>query len=172
MTQGSTKCSIVLLAALFWLTGCERSAERSAGQTVGTATVIDGDSLTIGQAEIRLWGIDAVELYQTCQRGGKSWPCGQAGKQALTDKIAGQSLTCQHKDIDRYGRVIAECYGNGESINAWLVRNGWALAYRRYSEKFVRDETAAKAGVQGIWQSQFVEPWIWRQQKRNYTLVD
>ena len=85
MTQGSPKQAIALLAALFWLNGCERSAEPPAGQTVGTATVIDGDSLTIGQTEIRLWGIDAVELYQTCQRGGKTLAL-RSGRQASSNR--------------------------------------------------------------------------------------
>lgn len=164
MAQGSQKYSIALLAALFWLAACERSVESSAGQTIGVASVIDGDSLTIGQTKIRLWGIDAVELYQTCQRNETFWDCGKAAKQALIDTINGQPLACHQKDIDRYGRSVAECFAGEINLNAWMVRYGWALAYRRYTRQYIKDEKAAKAEQLGIWQSQFTEPWKWRRQ--------
>ena len=132
----------------------------------GMATVTDGDSLRIGNTKIRLWGVDAPELRQTCTRNAVFWPCGTVAKEALTDRIKNQSLSCREEDVDRYGRTVAECFVGDESLNAWLVGNGWALAYRRYSTKFVSAENKAKGQRLGLWQGEFVEPWDWRRQQR------
>ncbi|NEP17877.1 MAG: thermonuclease family protein [Leptolyngbya sp. SIO4C1] len=149
------------ISLLLVLTGCDRIA--NPGQTVqGYGRVIDGDSLIVDSKKIRLWGIDAVELNQTCTRNGQPWRCGQAAKTALARKIDGASLTCRRQDRDRYGRIVAECFVSKYSVNGWMVRRGWALAYQRYSAKFIEDERAAKRDRLGLWQSRFEKPWNWR----------
>lgn len=147
------------LVLLLTLAVCDHTPESiSHADIIGLGRVIDGDSLTVNSIEIRLWGIDAVEYKQICTRAGKPWNCGQAARNALAQKINGAALSCQRHDTDSYGRTVAECFVEKESINAWMVRNGWALAYRRYSKKFVVDEQSAKSEQRGIWQSQFVMP--------------
>jgi endonuclease YncB( thermonuclease family) len=138
-----------------------------AAQTVtGRASVTDGDTLEIRDVDIRLHGIDAPESGQTCVAGGKRWPCGRRSANALDAKIDRRTVRCKGRDRDRYGRLIAVCYLGSTDLNAWLVRNGWALAYRRYSRDYVPEERRAEADEAGIWRGQFVPPWEWRRGER------
>lgn len=149
------------------LMGCREAQEPTISADVaGLAQVIDGDSLMVGAVEVRLFGIDAPEYRQTCRRDGKDWACGQAAAAALAEKVKGVKVACAERDKDRYGRVVAECFVAGESLNAWMVREGRALAYRRFSWEFVGQERIAVAKKRGIWGAQFTEPRRWRQHSR------
>ena len=93
-------------------------------------TVIDGDTIRDGGKRIRLHGIDAPESAQTCKdEAGRTWSCGAAATDALRTFIGGSKIECRQIGTDRYGRIVAICYKDGIDINAWLVRNGWAVAY-------------------------------------------
>ncbi|MFQ6018758.1 MAG: thermonuclease family protein [Kiloniellaceae bacterium] len=131
----------------------------------GTASVIDGDTLEIHGQRIRLHGIDAPESRQMCLAEGVRWRCGQKGALRLAEKIGRSTVTCEKRDTDRYGRTVAICYVRGEDLNHWMVINGWALAYQRYSKKYVDEERAAQASRLGLWRGQFVPPWEWRRGK-------
>lgn len=131
--------------------------------TVGTATVIDGDSLTIGATTIRLFGVDAPEGLQSCKRDGADWACGRAAARALGERVRGQTLSCERKDTDTYGRTVAVCRVGGRDINEEMVAAGMALAYRRFGSDYVAAEDAAKNARRGIWAGEFTPPWDWRQ---------
>jgi len=133
---------------------------------IGVASVIDGDTIEIHGQRIRLYGIDAPEASQLCELGGKPWRCGQASANALAEYVGRRTVTCKPRDRDRYGRLVAACSVGGARISAWMVREGWAVAYRRYSQDFVADEAAARAAKRGIWRSTFILPWDWRAQRR------
>ena len=142
-------------------------ASPAAAQTVtGRASVTDGDTLEIQDVDIRLHGIDAPESAQTCIASSQRWPCGRRSANALDAKIDRRTVRCEGRDRDRYGRLIAVCYQGSTDLNAWLVRNGWAMAYRRYSRDYVPEERRADADEVGIWRGQFVPPWDWRQGER------
>lgn len=129
----------------------------------GPARVIDGDTIEIRGKRIRLHGIDAPESAQTCSdASGQSYSCGRAATQALAAGIGRAQVSCRARDRDRYGRLVAVCHVGGADLNAWMVRNGHAMAYRRYSPDYVRHENAARAARVGIWQGRFVAPWDWR----------
>jgi endonuclease YncB( thermonuclease family) len=132
------------------------------GSIVGKARVIDGDTIVISGSHIRLHGIDAPESDQTCvDAGNTSWPCGQAATRELIALIAGRPLECETWGHDRYHRVLAVCaLPDGTDINAWMVQQGWALAY--YSRTYVPQETEAHAAKRGIWAGSFMPPWEWR----------
>ena len=151
---------VCLMLAVFILPGALHA------QQSGRASVTDGDSLEIAGQRIRLHGIDAPEWKQSCQADGRQWLCGQAAARALKKRIGGRSVTCTPRDRDRYGRVVAACRAGGVDLNVWMVAQGWALAYRRYSTAYVDEEQAAKSAKRGVWRGQFIAPWEWRRGKR------
>jgi len=130
----------------------------------GRPRIIDGDTIELSGRKIRLHGIDAPEAKQTCTREGKEWRCGQKATWALARIIEEHWVTCKPRDTDRYGRIVAVCYmAEGQiDINGLMVEQGWALAYRRYSEDYIGRETEAKAAGAGIWAGKFMKPWEWR----------
>lgn len=124
----------------------------------GQAHISDGDSVRIDRQRVRLVGIDAPELQQNCLKQGAKWACGQAAKQALAAKINGKPISCVGEKFDQYRRLLAICYLGEEDINAWLVREGWAVSYHDYAI----DEVLARRDQRGIWASEFTAPHQWR----------
>ena len=143
-------------------------AARSAATNVlaGRSSVIDADTLEVHGTRIRLEGVDAPESSQRCGTAGKEWACGQQAALALSNWIAERPVTCHPKGTDRYQRVLARCFVGNDDLQAWLVSNGWALAYRQYSTDYVAAEQHARAARVGMWQGEFVPPWEWRKQGR------
>jgi endonuclease YncB( thermonuclease family) len=134
---------------------------------IGVAFVIDGDTIEIHGQRIRLFGIDAPESSQLCVRPtGERWRCGQQGSFALSDRIGRATVSCQPRDVDRYGRVVAICFKGEEDLSRWMVTTGWAVAFRRYSVDYVADEDAARQNRINIWSGDFDMPWVWRAQRR------
>ena len=124
--------------------------------------ITDGDTIKINGEKIRFSGIDTPELKQTCIKQGVKKPCGITAKQILIDKIADNKVICVREGKDRYKRTLAECFVNDESLSSYLVRSGYAFAYRRYSKKFIHDEDYAKLNKLGMWSMEFDYPWDWR----------
>ena len=133
---------------------------------VGSARVIDGDTIVVRGLRIRLHGIDAPEINQVCTRAGLTYRCGEISAQALTKVVEGGTLQCEQKDIDRYKRIVAVCRIAETDINAWMVSGGHAVAYRHYSLDYASLENTAKATGEGIWSGRFVMPWDWRRGAR------
>ncbi|MES2846482.1 MAG: thermonuclease family protein [Pseudomonadota bacterium] len=124
----------------------------------GTARAIDGDTLDVGSARVRLFGIDAPERDQRCDRAGQSWACGRFARQVLADLIRGERVTCTVKDIDRYGRAVAICMVGQRDIGRALVQAGAAQAYLRYSNRYAKDDSRARAAGVGVWAGRMVAP--------------
>ena len=124
--------------------------------------VIDGDTIVINGEKIRFSGIDTPELKQTCMNGNQKVFCGKSARMILVKKIGNQTPECTREGKDVYKRTLAECFINGESLSAFLVRSGYAFAYRKYSEKFIKDEEFAKANKLGMWAMTFQYPWDFR----------
>ncbi|MEQ8354646.1 MAG: thermonuclease family protein [Kiloniellaceae bacterium] len=150
----------------------ETGAEAQMGAAVsseaiaGRASIIDGDTIEIHGTRIRLHGIDAPESDQTCAVAGENMRCGQQAALALADRIGQETVSCDQRGRDRYDRIISVCHASGEDLNAWMVANGWAMAYRRFSTDYVRQEEAAAAAKIGIWKGEFTTPWEWRARER------
>lgn len=146
----------LLVAAL----PCAVLSDPLAAETLrGRADFVDGDTLHLGQAKVRLFGIDAPELDQTCTlASGKEWACGQWAFEQVKALYQGVRLTCEVVDIDRYERLVAICASGTDEVNATLVARGIALAYRSYSTRYVAAETSARDGATGLWVGSFVAP--------------
>ena len=134
----------------------------------GRASVIDGDTIEIHGERIRLEGIDAPESNQPCthKRTGQTWRCGQQASIWLSDLIGARTVSCVEAGRDRWKRMLAHCTVGGQDIGAEMVRNGWAMAFIRYSKEYVPEETEARSAGAGIWASEFDPPWDWRRAKR------
>ena len=137
----------------------------------GIAKVTDGDTIQIKGKKIRFFGIDAPEKKQQCKKPwltisfisfSKDYPCGQISTDKLKKKINNKLLICKWSNKDRYKRFIAECFKDKTNVNAWMVRNGYAVAYRKYSKKFVSQEIFAKKEKLGLWSGTFMMPWDYR----------
>ena len=124
--------------------------------------ITDGDTIKINGEKIRFSGIDTPELNQTCVKEGVKNSCGLTAKQILIDKIIDNKVRCIKEGIDRYKRILAECFVNNESLSRYLVRSGYAFAYRKYSKKFIIDEDYARANKLGMWSMEFEYPWDFR----------
>lgn len=132
-------------------------------ELTGRASVIDGDTIEIRGTRVRLWAIDAPESSQLCQRpDGTKWRCGSASANALASWIGNGNVRCIRKSTDRYGRMVAACDLAGNDLGRWMVSNGWALAYRRYSRDYIKPEVEAANSARGIHASYFVSPWEFR----------
>ncbi len=145
-----------VMAAVAWL------GDRRAPDIVGSARIIDGDSVAVAGVEIRIYGIDAPEYRQFCFRSGRSWPCGRTAKDALRALVDDREVTCRPRDQDRYGRTVAVCRVRGLDLGAAMVSAGNAVAYGAYNG----EEQAARAARRGIWSSSFERPAAWRAHHR------
>ena len=156
-------------ASLVVLTGCgggggEDRPDMADPTPMSEVRVIDADTVDVDGVRYRLHGIDAPEARQTCRAWGRSWNCGAAATEALMSRAEGMS--CAGGGTDAFGRTIGICSAGGVDLNAWLVANGWALAYRQFSGDYVDEEDRARSNRRGIHRGEFVAPWDWRRGER------
>ena len=134
-----------------------------AGELSGIPSISDGDTIKFIHKRIRLHGIDAPERKQMCIKNSKEYRCGVLAAEALFKKINGSQVICEVQDkLDRYKRYIGVCFVGKVNLNKWMVRNGYAIAYRRYSEEYIEDENYAKKNKLGLWSGNFIHPEKWR----------
>ena len=114
----------------------------------GKPRIIDGDTIEIAGERIRLHGIDAPEAKQTCtDQSGKEWRCGQEATWALGRIIETYWVRCEGNERDKFGRLIAKCFTGPYDIEAKMVQQGWAVAYRKYSTGYVAEECCISMAV-------------------------
>lgn len=136
----------------------------AAGESIiGRAEPIDGDTFAIGDLVIRLADVDAPELAQTCEKAPKHLRrCGEHVAGIIAHRIRGQTVHCDVQEVDQYDRRIARCEHDGDDLSVWLIIEGWAMAYRRYSMRLVDLEDRARAEKVGLWAAGFEAPWEFR----------
>ena len=140
----------------------------------GIPKIVDGDTVHIDNYKFRLEGIDAPEIRQTCKKESfkisstigftfyEDYECGKVSREKLAAKINDSEIKCIFISKDRYQRYIATCFKGKTNLNRWMVRNGYAIAYKRYSKDYVPDEDFAKEKKLGLWQGKFTRPEKWR----------
>lgn len=177
------------MAGQIWMARLQRSQQRRA--TIGNALIaaltlaacgaspvveastsapiiIDGETLTVDGVRVRLWGVDAPEQDQTCQREGYAYRCGLEASQALRDWIGDRSVSCAEVEKDQYSRSVARCVVDGDDVGGWLVAQGHALDYRRHSAgAYAREEASARTAARGMHAGTFEPAWEWRNARRN-----
>ena len=141
----------------------------------GEAIVVDGDSLKIKGERIRLFGIDAFELQQTCvdKKYGKN-NCGQLAKLFLSSITENRIIHCFYSDRDRYKRILGTCFGEIDGkindlweLNKMMIYSGYAVAYRKYSKKYIETEESAKREGAGLGKySHYIHPEEWRRKNK------
>ena len=162
---------LIIISSIFFILTYNDVRSENINNISGFAKVVDGDTIKINSKKIRLYGIDAPEKKQKCKKTyltisfmsfTKDYMCGEVSTQKLIKKINNQKLNCNIIDVDRYKRLIGECFKRNINLNSWMVSNGYAVAYRKYSKKYVSDEINAKNNKLGIWQGKFEMPWDYR----------
>lgn len=139
-----------------------------AADITGIPKIREGDQIQIGNTRIRLGGIDAPSVDQLCLNSkGERWTCGVAARDELIKYAGNKTWTCHLRQTDRRGRTVARCEVDGEDIHKWMVKNGWALAYVRFSKDYEADEKAAREAKAGMWAGAFIAPWDWRTRNKN-----
>ena len=162
---------LIIISSIFFILTYNDVRSKNINKISGFAKVVDGDTIKINSKKIRLYGIDAPEKKQKCKKiyltisfmsFTKDYMCGEVSTEKLIKKINKQKLNCNILDVDRYKRLIGECFKRNINLNSWMVSNGYAVAYRKYSKKYVSDEINAKNNKLGIWQGKFEMPWDYR----------
>jgi endonuclease YncB( thermonuclease family) len=136
-----------------------------AGGSAQANEILDGNHLEVEGQAMRLHGIDAFELGQTClDARGVPWRCGVVAKAALAERVQGTTLSCTVLDEEPDGVYIARCATqDGTDLGGYLVENGLALAAPSVAD-YAALETAARAADAGAWEGTFMPPWQWRAQ--------
>jgi endonuclease YncB( thermonuclease family) len=142
---------------------CLTCSFAQATELSGVPRIVDGDTLAIGATKVRLEGIDAPESDQYCINAtGVRWTCGIEARNQLVAHVAGREISCTSSGIDAYKRTLGTCRLAGEDLNGWMVQEGWALAYVKYSSVYVPTEEDARTHLRGLWRGAFIAPWDWR----------
>lgn len=147
-------------------------ASVQAAELKSVARIVDADSVYVAGQKIRLEGVDAPETDQKClNAAGADENCGLTAKRRLEEFANGREWQCQAHGHDVYGRNLGTCMVGGTDIGRWLVRNGWALAFVRYSKAYVAEEIQAREQKLGLWAGAFVAPWDWRHRNPKTTVL-
>lgn len=147
----------LFVLGLFGLAGAALAQDVS-----GPARASDGDTLSMTGIAVRLHGVDAPELAQTCERSSSSWPCGRVAADKLASLVAGAAVRCEQRDIDDYGRIVATCRAGGIDLSQAMADAGLAVALPHFSDAYVGTEARAREQRRGLWAGEFMMPADWR----------
>ncbi len=156
---------IAITAAAYLYRPSEKPLEQVSASSAEIIRAADGDSFSIGTRKLRLRGIDATELAQTCRDSNNaSWACGTAAQGALMQYLAQPGLTCNVTANDRFGRGLATCAtSETPDIAAGLVAGGFAVSQQFNGiADYGAEQKQAQQARRGIWRGEFTPPREWR----------
>jgi endonuclease YncB( thermonuclease family) len=122
------------------------------------ATVVDDDTIRLSGKVYHFWGIDALEAEQRCG----SWEGGREATEHLKKFIAGKTVTCEPKAVDRFGQTFALCRADKVDLGEMMVRDGYAWAFVDYCTDYVDEEKAGYEANLGIHRYGCERAWEWR----------
>ena len=144
---------------------CLSAVSAQAADITGPVRVVDGNTLDVGGQVVRLYGIQAPHLEQTCRtRKGQEQQCGRISSMGLTEMVRGPEARCEDKGLDTEGRRHALCFIGWLNLSEEMVASGYALADPVTGADFQRAETFAQARKEGLWRTEFTKPWEWQGQ--------
>lgn len=162
---GRFKDAVLTLCFLFLLVLIAARLQGGASDpVVGPFRVVDGDTLAAGSERLRIAGIDAPELDQTCERDGQEWACGREAKATLRRVMERGSAECHGGERDRYGRLVVNCFVDGRTVGGAMVRSGMAVTTSLITYR--REQVNAEADGKGIWAGPFTMPAQWRRERK------
>ena len=136
----------------------------------GMPEIIDGDTLVVAGTTVRLFGVDAPEVGQSCVIGARRYDCGMVARTALLDLTAGTAVTCElvpeAGSEGAEAALSARCFAAGYDLSEGMAYTGWALAVRDATDRYVSFEDGAREAGRGMWKGTFVAPWDWRRGDR------
>jgi len=148
-----------MIRALLMLITVTFARPVGASHITGPAKAIDSTVIEIDGQRIMLFGIDSVMRKQNCTIDGKIWQCWGAAMRDLEILIDQGPATCEVVgEPDVYGRLLARCNVNGQSLNEQLVRRGWAVARPSETTDYVAAQAAAREEKVGLWRGEFIMP--------------
>lgn len=159
----------LFIFSLILTIGLSPAPSFSAEKVQGKVYVVDGDTFHINGQKIRIWGIDAVELHQTCLKSGQVYECGKSARLYLQSVIGRDVPVCISKPKSpKETRTVASCQAGGKDIAREMVKSGWALDYEHFSKgAYSAEERDARENMLGIWSGEFENPYIWRKSHKN-----
>ncbi|MBB4380321.1 thermonuclease family protein [Bradyrhizobium sp. SBR1B] len=138
----------------------------------GAPRILDGNTIEIEQTNVRLSGIDAPETDQIClDAQGRKWACGVAARDELIKNSNGRTWDCHTQKVDEYRRALGSCFIEGEDVNAWMIRSGWALSAGASRHTYVVHELVASTASAGLWSGAFITPGDWRGRNTSTIIV-
>jgi endonuclease YncB( thermonuclease family) len=142
------------------------SSPALAYEVSGQARVIDGDTIEMEGAVIRLFGIDAAETGQRCVTSKRKFVRPGDAASDRVGALVKEGVTCKGDEFDAYGRLIGICTTlSGANINRTLVEEGLAWAFVKYSDAYINEERQARHARRGVWQLACEEPWVFREKR-------
>lgn len=163
-------CRMVAVMVAFLIATGPARADQLPRSIAGTARVIDGDTISIRKQRVRIAAIDACEKDQTGVLNGKKWACGLVARSYLRKMIDGKHVICRIVDMDRYKRLVGQCFIESQDIGLVMVRAGQAEAMLRYlprnhgidTTEYGYAENQAREKMRGIWAADIESPHIYR----------
>ena len=123
-------------------------------------TVVDGETLRLGDRTLRLKGLDAPGRGETCRNaGGVAFDCAAASAQALARLVNGRSIACEIQGRDSFGRGLGRCAAGGLDVNQELIAAGFAIAAPGSRGALASAEAEARQAGRGLWSSGAPEAW-------------
>nr|WP_246709092.1 MULTISPECIES: thermonuclease family protein [Bradyrhizobium] len=138
----------------------------------GVPRILDANTIEIERTNVRLLGIEAPETDHIClDAQGRKWACGLAARDELIKHSNGRTWVCHTQRVDEYRRALGSCFIEGEDVNVWMVRAGWALSAGASHHTYAVYELVASTANTGLWSGAFIAPWDWPHRNRSTIVV-